>query len=448
MARCSHTEIVLSPSPYASVVDFKGPTLRQRATALGLKRKLDDEPNISCYPSPLVLPGDDLANDPKYPPQSVLSWVREKHRNKVTEERRTIYVAAPPRISKEVAGRMKNWAPIQTSQGESTKKTDITSPSTKDVVEYLSGFFHGMPVAVLPPSDLEFIAWDAEKPRKKPRKASSSTESAPIGLRYEEAATRIRTRYLPSDPLIQQLNLDDLLDAAIDMLPEDAYALLLLIEHDLYESEEDEFVCGMAAGGSRVAVVSMARYNPMLDEEMEVEREHAWPASHCTKFVKECCEGVEEENFIKKARTQTKTKGEQKLELAPHDSEGNSRPLAAAIKASSSLPLITSKSPKPQLVNLWLSRVCRTASHELCHCFGIDHCVYFACNMNASASIKEDPRQAPYLCPVDVEKVLRATGASKEERDEQLISFCEKRGDIGMFAALGVWLKEMQQEDD
>lgn len=54
------------------------------------------------------------------------------------------------------------------------------------------------------------------------------------------------------------MNPGELLDAAISILPDGAYALLFLVHQDLFESPEDEFVCGRAYGASRVAVVSMA----------------------------------------------------------------------------------------------------------------------------------------------------------------------------------------------
>ena len=62
-----------------------------------------------------------------------------------------------------------------------------------------------------------------------------------------------------------QLNPDYLLDAAISILLDGAYALLFLVHQDLFESPEDESVCGRTYGASRVAVVSKARYNPSLD---------------------------------------------------------------------------------------------------------------------------------------------------------------------------------------
>ncbi|OCL11909.1 hypothetical protein AOQ84DRAFT_270075, partial [Glonium stellatum] len=68
------------------------------------------------------------------------------------------------------------------------------------------------------------------------------------------------------------------------------------------------------------------------------------------------------------------------------------------------------------------------------------HCVYYACNMQGSASIIEDARQAPYLCPVDLAKLEIATGMSGEERNKALIKFCDKYGDVHMFMALAAWL--------
>lgn len=104
-------------------------------------------------------------------------------------------------------------------------------------------------------------------------------------------ATRIRTRHLPASssslPYPTQLNLNDLLDHAISILPSDAYALLLLVQHDLYEDDDDDFCVGRAYGGSRVAVVSCARYRPELDGHagVDVSGGHCWPGSHCERFV-------------------------------------------------------------------------------------------------------------------------------------------------------------------
>jgi archaemetzincin len=56
----------------------------------------------------------------------------------------------------------------------------------------------------------------------------------------------IRTRATPKGHYTHQLNFDNLLEAAIEILPADAYALIMLIEHDMFEDDDDEFVCGRA----------------------------------------------------------------------------------------------------------------------------------------------------------------------------------------------------------
>ena len=183
-----------------------------------------------------------------------------------------------------------------------------------------------------------------------------------------------------------------------------------------------------------MAVVSTTRYNPRLDDGQDIEREHAWPASHCDAYMRERCGAPSK---TKKAK--------------PDSSMSHQTPLQAAVLAHTALPTPHTSS---QLSYLWLSRVCQTASHELGHCFGIDHCVYYACVMQATASLAEDVRQPPYLCPVDLAKMLRATGADERERYEALLAFCGRHegGDAGWFKALQAWilgrLRELKGKDE
>lgn len=73
--------------------------------------------------------------------------------------------------------------------------------------------------------------------------------------------------------------------------------------------------------------------------------------------------------------------------------------------------------------------------------------------MQASASIAEDIRQPPYLCPVDLRKVLVATGLDKleglegreVERYKRLLEFCEGEEWVNeweMFVAYAAWIRE------
>ncbi|KAM3075490.1 hypothetical protein ACMFMG_007637 [Clarireedia jacksonii] len=444
---CAHAHLRVTPHPSQSQFSGVSPHDRAAAAAPSVLRRavLDGEAHAlpadvfaATFPGPLVLPDDDLALDPEYPPQSLREWRGERQRNKVGEEgRRTIYVVGSPGVKDGGRkGFMKGWTECDV-EGAGAKATVVGKANEweKDVVEYLGAFYHGLPVKLLNSSNLNFTPWDTTPSQPTKSRSRSSTkarkpkEPSYIGLRTTDELIGIRYRATPSAHYSHQLNLNDLLDAAIAILPDDAYALLMLVDHDLYEDDDDEFVCGRAYGGSRVAVVSRARYNPLLDEEQGVTREHAWPASHCEKYMAGCC-GT--------AAKKSRSKGIYAIEDSP---------LRRAVTAHTSLQ--STSLTLEQLAGLWFSRICRTASHELGHCFGIDHCVYYACSMQGSASIVEDARQPPYLCPVDLQKVVRATGADIGERYKALREFCGKWEDVSMFKAWGKWIDgRMKQIED
>ncbi|KAJ9669794.1 hypothetical protein H2201_000180 [Coniosporium apollinis] len=410
------------------------PTSSQRAAAAtpdgrrkrGMKLSVDS----TAFPAPLVLPDDDLSMDPEYPPQSVREWLDEGDRNEVTPKRNIVYVSAPPEVDRG-DDFIRTWTEPQL---EDTDRA-INMPSVQNLVDYLTAFYHGITIRLLPPSRLGFQSWNTGTGKKSKRTAKArSTTPRQIGLDTPKGCFPIRTRASKDKLYVRQLNLDDLLDAAISMLPNDAYALLLLVDHDLYEGEDDMFVCGRAYGGSCVAVVSTARYNPLLDDTQEVEREHAWPASHCEVYVQDCCGAAAEPQRPAKGKAKNR-----KPDSHPPQ-EGPDTLLRAAVAAYTALPSLSSRPSATALSGLWLNRICRTASHELAHCFGIDHCVYYACIMQGSSSIREDARQPPYLCPVDLAKLLRATGADETERYRVLLGFCERHDGTHGFAAFGAWI--------
>ena len=431
---CQHSDLCFEPSPHAGEAGHCRRTAQQRATAAGETKKSATKVSDSTFPAPLLLPGDDLSLDPRYPPQSLRSWVSGKHRNEVTNRRNVIYVAGQPCAAADV-GFLRDWEyPDQID----TSLNSAAPPSHEDVADYLRAFFHGVQVKILPAETFHFTAWEDERPKSK--KKAKSANPRMIGLATSTEMVGIRTRPSPDKIFKQQLNLNDLLDAAIIALPDDAYALLMIVNHDLYEDEDDDFCCGRAYGGSRVAIVSTARYNSLLDVVQNVEREHAWPASHCKAYMQACCEvGL---GSTRSAGNRAR-KPNDVTEL--DDNPSSSSPLRAAVSASHDLfsSSTMQQNDPASLSNLWLSRVCQTASHELGHCFGMGHCVYYACVMQGTASLAEDVRQPPYLCPVDLAKVLRATTAKEEERYEALLEFCKGRRETPMFAALGAWVDAM-----
>jgi archaemetzincin len=419
-SKCDHADLVLQSSSYAESAGYIQLDASKLAVAAASERGSNSTqtsttaPPPSTFPAPLILPWDDLAEDPKQPGQSVRAWMQMKGRNEVTSRRKTIYVVDPPKCDSSFLGRqLEGWARPRVGKNNARK---IDKPSMHDVVDYLQAFYHGMNVKRLD-NFFKFTSW-----------GDNDTSNADfIGLIANNEVVRIRTRPCPDKVFQRQLQLNDLLDACISSLPGDAFAMVLLTDQDLYEDPEDDFCCGRAYGGSRVSVVSSARYHPALDEKQDVEREHAWPASHCAVSVKYYCSDTTGKKVAKKRRIEV---------------DRNS-PMQAAVLSHKSLPSVLDSSDPKLLMGLWLSRICRTASHELGHCFGVAHCPYYACSMQGSASISEDARQPPYLCPVDLGKVLRVTGADEADRYHVLLEVCKRRRDVHLFAAFGAWIESV-----
>ena len=375
------------------------------------------------FPAPLGLPGDELDYNPDSPQQTVAEWFSADYRNRVTEKRKTIYVVPPPTCSADAAFAT-SWTNPETKQS-----LQAPLPNVSDIAQYLQAFYYGLPVKTLETQQLEFQLWSAPQQIRRSKRAPALKRSQKyVGLSTGKEVIRIRARPSPDKIFSGQLNLNDLLDTAISIVPEDAYALLMLVHHDLYEDDEDDFCCGRAYGGSRVAVVSTARYRPELDVNLGyLDLSHTWPASHCSQYVSRFFGPKGGPPMMRDAME--------------YDSRA---PIDAAVMAHSALPIPSSPS---EMGTLWLGRVCKTASHELGHCFGIDHCSYFACVMQGTANLVEDSRQPPYLCPIDLTKVLLATGVSEKEHYDAMLKVCERRKQDRMFAAFGAWINARTDGD-
>ena len=171
---------------------------------------------------------------------------------------------------------------------------------------------------------------------------------------------------------------------------------------------------------------------PTSTPRRDVERVHAWPASHCSAYIDSCC-GAPATKTKRKRADATIAASVPTASSAAALPPPSTAPLQAAVAAH------LAAAPGP--AGLWLGRLCRTASHEVGHCFGLDHCVYYACAMQGTACVAEDARQPPYLCPIDVAKVLRATGAQEADRDTALLAFCRGHSGSQLFAAYAAWLE-------
>lgn len=95
----------------------------------------------------------------------------------------------------------------------------------------------------------------------------------------------------------------------------------------------------------------------------------------------------------------------------------------------------------PVSLDMALQRACKTAAHEVAHLFGLGHCLHRACLMNGAGHLLEDFAAPPYLCPVDLAKLIASGGASSDvvPRYDALLRFCDGGG--AAFAEQAAWIR-------
>lgn len=158
----------------------------------------------------------------------------------------------------------------------------------------------------------------------------------------------------------------------------DAFAVVGITMQDLFSSPGDLFIAGMAAGGSKVAVLSFARYHPRIRMHFQDWHDYGY-----------VCKSAEysyfEENKKRPSTTAT----------APDTMD-------AASKAN------------------FLRRAGKLVVHELAHVYGIDHCVHFHCVMNGTGHLVEDFSAPAHLCAVCLRKLQFRMGFDVLQRYENL----------------------------
>ena len=78
--------------------------------------------------------------------------------------------------------------------------------------------------------------------------------------------------------------------------------------------------------------------------------------------------------------------------------------------------------------NYLLYRSCNTLTHEICHTFGLSHCIYYKCLMNGSNSLEEQIKRPIIECPICLRKLYEVIGFEPIERYKKMRDICKSFG--------------------
>ena len=80
---------------------------------------------------------------------------------------------------------------------------------------------------------------------------------------------------------------------------------------------------------------------------------------------------------------------------------------------------------------------CSTLTHEICHTFGLEHCIYYTCLMNGCNNMEEAKKQPLYECPVCLRKLQYTIGFDILERYKKMLNVTKMFG--GYFDSARKW---------
>ena len=78
--------------------------------------------------------------------------------------------------------------------------------------------------------------------------------------------------------------------------------------------------------------------------------------------------------------------------------------------------------------NAMLMRVCKIATHELAHMFGLGHCAWYECLQKGTNHLEQTDRHPPYFCPVCYRKLHKCVKWDHVKRYKALMELCDEFG--------------------
>lgn len=130
-----------------------------------------------------------------------------------------LYAAPPPSINSSSSKVVKDWTKVRLPKSQRTNLMQTHKPRIAHTVVYLSTFYHSLSVKVLS-ERLKFATWSDDGGDVSESTKASSIIPA-VALQTSTEAIRAHYRSLTTRISFAQLNLNDLLDTDIAILPQE-----------------------------------------------------------------------------------------------------------------------------------------------------------------------------------------------------------------------------------
>ncbi|KAG5775270.1 hypothetical protein H9Q73_011053 [Fusarium xylarioides] len=449
---CNHQTVYVNCSSAAADAGFVRPSPEERTLAMSKTGRLargtylaredavDDE---HTFPGPLVLPQDHITENPSEQGQSCKDWFAmqtTQQRCEAISTRNRIYLYNPPSL-KHLSEEMQSWMNPILPQGiaPGPERWTWTLKEYRQLIVYLRAFFTTMHISQCSLGTTHFVPIQG---RKRVHFADAPKTSV-VGFTVSEDGEAFEIRHRPSpDGLSRmQLNVSDLKTALLQNKAQAAHSVVMVVNHDLYEDEEEEYITERVWVADGVAIISAFRHNPSFDGLADIDGVHRWPASHCQAYVDQRLTVL---NNTKDSTTRNHP-------FKAYGKPSGDSALGLAIQAANQAG---QPSSMEDLSNLWFARVLFAVSRGAVRCFGLGNCTYYACLMQGVSGTRQAGEIPPYLCPVCYSKLgselallqpvsqrgIEREKAWVEEHYAELKKFCSRWNKIPQFAAFEAWL--------
>ncbi|KAG5749313.1 hypothetical protein H9Q69_013350 [Fusarium xylarioides] len=401
---CNHQTVYVNCSSAAADAGFVRPSPEERTLAMSKTGRLargtylaredavDDE---HTFPGPLVLPQDHITENPSEQGQSCKDWFAmqtTQQRCEAISTRNRIYLYNPPSL-KHLSEEMQSWMNPILPQGiaPGPERWTWTLKEYRQLIVYLRAFFTTMHISQCSLGTTHFVPIQG---RKRVHFADAPKTSV-VGFTVSEDGEAFEIRHRPSpDGLSRmQLNVSDLKTALLQNKAQAAHSVVMVVNHDLYEDEEEEYITERVWVADGVAIISAFRHNPSFDGLADIDGVHRWPASHCQAYVDQRLTVL---NNTKDSTTRNHP-------FKAYGKPSGDSALGLAIQAANQAG---QPSSMEDLSNLWFARV------------------LFAVSRGAPVSQRGIEREKAWV----------------EEHYAELKKFCSRWNKIPQFAAFEAWL--------